>query len=131
MTREVNVLEFEPIVGRRITATPDALDSAAWPPDTRVVRIAPDDVFLIGEGEVVLVDDHAIIDHEAGFSGAWVPISAMNEWLERFSIWSLAPEGELAQGMAAHLPIKTIVDGDQVLVLIASVIAHELQERLS
>jgi hypothetical protein len=126
----VIVPELEPMIGRRINAAPTALDTAVWPSGARVLRLAPDDVFVIGEGEIELDDRHAIVDHEAGFSGTWVPLEEMSAWLEKHAIWRLADPGHLAQGMAAHLPIKTIVEGDQVLVVTATVVAHELAERL-
>jgi len=130
MTRGVIVPELEPMIGLRINATPAALDAAVWPPGARVMRLAPDDVFLIGDGDFELEDPHAIVDHEAGFSGTWLQVGEMAGWLEKNAMWRLAEPGRLAQGMAAHLPIKTMVEGDQVLVLTATVVAHELAERL-
>ena len=121
---------LEPIIGRRINAMPVALDQATWPAGSQVVRIAPDDVFLIGEGEIELADPHAIVDHEAGFSGLWLARDKVEGWLHNNAIWTLGADGEVAQGMAAHLPIKAVPDGERVLILIASVVAHELEERL-
>ncbi len=122
---------LETVVGRRINALPAALDAANWPAGARVVRIAPDDVFLIGDGPLELSDRHAIVDHEAGFSGVWITRPDAADWLERNAVWGLAPDGEVAQGMAAGLPVKMLADGQEVLVLVASVLADDLEERLA
>ena len=53
---------FAPLVGWRIIADSAALDSAPWPAGSQVVRISPDDVFLIGAPEPAIPGDvHAIV----------------------------------------------------------------------
>ncbi|MEQ1699736.1 MAG: hypothetical protein ABMA25_06480 [Ilumatobacteraceae bacterium] len=42
------MLVCEPLAGWRIIADPAALDAAPWPAGAQVVRISPDDAFVIG-----------------------------------------------------------------------------------
>ncbi|NNC42912.1 MAG: hypothetical protein HKO03_06715 [Acidimicrobiia bacterium] len=122
--------ELETITGRRIIALPAVLDAVVWPEDALVARLAPDDVFLIGAGDLDVADAHAIIDEETGFSGIWLERSVAADWCERNATWGPVPDG-LAQGMAAGLPVKALTVGDRVLLLVASVLAKDLEERLA
>ncbi|NND13362.1 MAG: hypothetical protein HKO10_05305 [Acidimicrobiia bacterium] len=122
--------ELETITGRRIIALPAVLDAVMWPEDALVARLAPDDVFLIGAGDLDVADEHAIIDEETGFSGIWLERRAAADWCERNATWGPVPDG-LAQGMAAGLPVKALTVGDRVLLLVASVLAKDLEERLA
>ncbi len=122
--------ELETIAGRRIIALSTVLDAMHWPEDALVARLAPDDVLLIGTGELDIADDHAIIEEEAGFSGIWLERSAATDWFERNATWQPVPDG-LAQGMAAGLPVKALTVGDRVLLMIATVLRKDLEERLA
>lgn len=121
---------LETIAGHRIIALPVALDTAQWPQDAHVVRIAPDDAFVIGPGVSEISDEHAIVEGETGFSGMWLEMDDARDWLERNATWAPASEG-LAQGMAAGLPVKALTVGDRVLLMVASVLASDLEERLA
>ncbi|MFL5670101.1 MAG: hypothetical protein ACJ77U_12000, partial [Chloroflexota bacterium] len=60
-----------------------------------VLRLAPDDAFAIGAEGVDVDDEHAIIEPEAGFVGAWLPAELIGHHTE----WSLPGERPtLAQG---------------------------------
>ena len=116
--------------GLRVVADPAALDAARWHGayDVTVLRLAPDDAFAIGAEAVDIDDDHAIIEQEAGFAGAWLPVEAIAHHLE----WSLPPERPaLAQGAVAQVPARVWLpdDGDALLVT-AAAYADELGGRL-
>jgi hypothetical protein len=120
---------FEPLVGLRVVADPAALDAARWHGnDVTVLRLAPDDAFGIGTEGVDVDDEHAIVESEAGFSGAWVAIEDVEPHVE----WSL-PEARasLAQGSIAGVPAKVwLPDEGDAFVLTAAAYADELARRL-
>ena len=93
-----------------------------------VLRLAPDDAFAIGADAVDIDDEHAIIEQEAGFAGAWLPVEAIAHHLE----WSLPTERPaLAQGAVAQVPARIWLpdDGDALLIT-AAAYADELAGRL-
>ena len=116
--------------GLRVVADPAALDAARWhgANDVTVLRLAPDDAFAIGADAVDIDDEHAIIEQEAGFAGAWLPVEAIAHHLE----WSLPTDRPaLAQGAVAQVPARVWLpdDGDALLVT-AAAYADELAGRL-
>ena len=121
---------IEPLPGLRVVADPTALDAAAWrgPGEVTVLRLAPDDAFAIGATEVDVDDEHAIVESEPGFSGAWLPVDAIAHHVE----WSLPAERPaLAQGAVAQVPARVWLpdDGDALLIT-AAAYANELASRL-
>ena len=116
--------------GLRVVANPAALDAARWsgPAGVTVLRLAPDDAFAIGATEVDVDDEHAIVEPEPAFAGAWFPVEAIAHHVE----WSL-PAGRpaLAQGAVANVPARVWLpdDGDALLVT-AAAYADELASRL-
>ena len=125
---------FEPLVGWRVIAEPAALDAAPWPPGSQVVRISPDDVFLIGAPiPAVPADAHAIVTPEHGFAGASLDAQQLAHVTLHHVEWHLpADRPALAQGQIAGVPAKLVlaVDGSAQL-LVACAARHELEERLS
>ena len=124
------MLALDRLHGLRVVADPAALDAARWhgTHDVTVLRLAPDDAFAIGADAVDIDDEHAIIEQEAGFAGAWLPVKAIAHHLE----WSLPPERPaLAQGAVAQVPARVWLpdDGDALLVT-AAAYADELAGRL-
>jgi hypothetical protein len=110
-------------------ADPAALDGARWHgDDVTVLRFAPDDAFAIGADAVDVDDEHAIVEPEVGFSGAWVDLDDVSHHLE----WSLPDERPaLAQGSIAGVPAKLwLPDGGQALLLTATAYTDELESRL-
>ena len=121
---------LEPLPGLRVVADPAALDAATWrgADEVTVLRLAPDDAFGIGATEVDVADEHAIIEAEPGFAGAWLPVEAVAHHIE----WSLPTERPtLAQGAVANVPARVWLpdDGDALLVT-AAAYADELESRL-
>ena len=90
---------LERLRGLRVVADPAALDGARWHGDgVTVLRFAPDDAFAIDADDVDVDDEHAIIEPEAGFAGAWLGLDEVVGHLE----WSVPTERPaLAQGSVA------------------------------
>jgi hypothetical protein len=115
----------------RVVADPAALDAARWQGDeVTVLRFAPDDVFALGAVGVVVADEHAVVEPEVGFAGAWLPLDDVIAHVE----WPLPVERPaLAQGSIAGVPAKVWLpaggDGDALL-LTAAAYADELAGRL-
>jgi len=120
---------FKPLTGLRVVAEPAALDAAYWGEDITVLRLAPDDAFAIDATGVDVGDEHAILEAEAGFSGAWVSLDTVRRHVE----WALPSERPaLAQGFVATVPAKVWLpdDGDGALLITATAYADELGGRL-
>jgi len=127
--------------GLRVVAEPAALDAARWSGErthtgapageVTVLRFAPDEAFAIGARHVDIDDDHAIIDDEGGFVGAWC-LPAESGDLEAHLEWPLADFGALAQGSIAGVPAKLLWPRDQerFLIVTAAAYARELETRL-
>jgi hypothetical protein len=121
---------FERLHGLRVVADPAALDAATWrgPGEVTVLRLAPDDAFAIGAAEVDVDDEHAIVESEPGFVGAWLPVEVVAHHTE----WSL-PEHRpaLAQGAVAQVPARIwLPDDGDALVITAAAYSDELASRL-
>jgi hypothetical protein len=115
--------------GLRVVADPAALDAADWNGDeVTVLRFAPDDAFAVGASSVDIDDEHAIVEPEVGFAGAWLSLDAIKHHVE----WSLPLERpSLAQGAVAQVPARVWLpdDGDALLIT-AAAYADELTSRL-
>ena len=120
---------LERLHGLRVVADPSALDAARWHgTDVVVLRLAPDDAFAIGADTVDIDDEHAIVEQEPGFVGAWLPVEVVAHHLE----WSLPTDRPaLAQGAVAQVPARVWLpdDGDALLIT-AAAYADELAGRL-
>lgn len=123
---------FRRLDGIRVVADPLALDTARWSgEDVTVLRIAPDDVFAIDATGVDLDDEHAIVEPEVGFSGAWVGLDAVRRHAE----WAMPKDRPaLAQGNVAGVPAKVWLPGgegtdDRALLITAAAYADELAGR--
>jgi hypothetical protein len=120
---------FQPLTGLRVVAEPAALDRAYFGEDITVLRLAPDDAFAIDATGVSVDDEHAIVEADAGFSGAWVELEAVRRHVE----WALPTERPaLAQGFVATVPARVWLPDatDHVLLITATAYADELAGRL-
>ena len=120
---------FETLTGLRVVADPAALDAASWGDAVTVLRLAPDDAFAIGATGVSVDDEHAIVEPEVGFSGAWVGLDTVRRHVE----WPLRTDRPaLAQGFVATVPARVWLpdDGDRALLMTATAYADELAGRL-
>lgn len=127
-------IAFEMLHGWRIIAEPAALDGAPWPSASRVVRISPDDAFVIGAEEpTVPADEHAIVTEEHGFAGAVLTAEQVEHVALHHIEWLLPHHRPaLAQGQIAGVPAKLVLHDDGgALLLVACAARHELEERLA
>jgi hypothetical protein len=122
------------LTGVRITANAGAIDAASWPQGAIVVRIAPDDAFVIDAtvdhaAPLLAADPHAIIEDESLFCGAWLGGEQMQRVVDMLE-WPLpSARPALAQGMAAGLSIKLWLDGERTLLIMSKSVLHEVSER--
>ncbi len=122
---------FERLEATRIVAVHRALDEIEEPFGGHLVRLAPDDLLVLPPlARVDVADPYAIIEPEAGFSAAWFDRSELPR-LQAASAWEFPRRGPaFAQGHLAGIPVKTLFYGGGVLVLVPTVLAHHLEERL-
>ncbi|MCU1392711.1 MAG: hypothetical protein JWM34_1139 [Ilumatobacteraceae bacterium] len=123
---------FETLDGWRIIAEPGALDTATWAADATVVRISPDDAYVIGGAQPALSDEHAIVTPEHGFVGATVDADQLSTLVDHHIEWQLPAERPaLAQGQIASVPAKLVLHDDgSALLLVATAAHHELAARI-
>ena len=128
---------LESLPGVRVVATPEALDRARWEgTDVLVLRLAPDDAFGVGARMVEVDDEHAIVETEAGFVGAWLDVAALESEVVPHIEWPL-PSGRpaIAQGTIAGVPAKLWLTSDaagedRALLVTLAAYADELMDRL-
>ncbi|MBI5087824.1 MAG: hypothetical protein HZB15_02845 [Actinobacteria bacterium] len=128
--------EPEPLHGLRVVATPAAVDAIAT--GTVVVRIAPDEAFVIGASDLRLDDPHAIVEPESAFVGWWLEPDEVADLLGNRVEWvlptPLAGSSQLAQGLVAGVPMKLWVgdatDDARSLLIVSRSLAHEAHDRL-
>jgi hypothetical protein len=115
-----------------VVADAEAIDAAIWPAGSTPLRIAPDDVFVLGADdiEIEIDDEHAIVEPESMFAGVWLERVSVETWVAQNAEWLLPDEDGLSQGMVAALPVKIHVEGTRALVLVPASFAHELEFRL-
>ena len=119
---------LERLRGLRVVAEPGALDAARWQGDeVTVLRFAPDDAFALGARAVDIDDEHAIVEPEVGFVGAWLPLEEVIPHVD----WAVPVERPaLAQGSVANVPAKLwLPDRGDVLLLTAAAYGDELTAR--
>lgn len=131
--------EPDALHGVRVVARPVAIDAAIAegrvPTGAIVVRIAPDDAFVIGASGLSLDDPFAIIEAESAFVGWWLSSGEVAA-LAHHAEWPLPQRtvgvAQLAQGLIAGLPMKLWLDGgaDRSLLMVSRGLAHEVTERL-
>lgn len=135
----------EPLHGLRVVASAEAIDAAVLSMarvGAIVIRIAPDDAFVIGASDLAVSDPHAIVEPESAFVGWWLTADDVIEHIARHIEWTLprpqAGTTHLAQGLVAGLPMKlwfsdptdASADGPQVLLMVSRGLAHEAMDRL-
>lgn len=126
---------LERLRGLRVVADPAALDVARWSgDDVLVLRLAPDDAFAIGATGVAIDDEHAIVEGERGYVGAWCTVAEVAHHAE----WSLpAARPALGQGAVAGVPAKVWLPGgggerggDRAFLVVTNAASATLAERL-
>jgi hypothetical protein len=122
--------------GLRVVAAPSVLDTVTT--GTVVVRIAPDEAFVIGASDLQLDDPHAIVEPESAFVGWWLDIAEAVELVAPRVEWRVpTPEPgttQLAQGLVAGVPMKLWLgdpaDDGRAVLMVSRSLAHEAADRL-
>lgn len=103
------------------------------------LRVAPDELLLltdrsrVGELEAALgtADPTGVVLDLSGAFAIWaLRGDARGEAFCRLSQVDLPQAPALVQGLVAHVPAKTVVLDDELLVLVSSAFGHHLRERL-
>lgn len=121
---------LEPIAAVRVVASPSALDGADWPPTVDLIRIAEDEVLVLGGSPPELSDPHAIVLEDTGWWGAAMTVEALESWLEYEAEWPVDLRSDTFQGSVAGVPVKILVGEEQALVITRASLAPDLEERL-
>ena len=123
----------ERLAGWRVVARPDALDALVASGLGPTLRLAPDDLLLVGPAAAPAVDDaDAIVVPDAGFVVWDVDADELDHLLERHVEWELpTARPAVAQGLIAYVPAKLWLheDGTAQLACLAAY-ADELAERV-
>lgn len=128
-------LRFAELRGVRAVANPAAIDVVRWPSSSIVIRIAPDEVFVIDAvpddaASLVEHDPHAIVEWETMFRGAWLDAGQLDALVHKLE-WALPLDRPaLAQGMACGLAVKIVLLEDRTMLIVSSSAFHEVPERL-
>jgi hypothetical protein len=120
----------EPMPALRMVASPTVLDELAPPEGAAALRLASDDLLILGAASVEVAGEHLIVD-EAGFVGWWLTPDEVTASVLPHVDWALpTARPALAQGLVAGVPAKLWLTEDRSLLLCAAAYAHELEERL-
>ncbi len=115
----------------RVVGALEALDEVTAPDGQPVLRVAPDELLVIGAASVEVTGEHLVVD-EAGFVGWWLTPEEVREQVLPRVDWPLpTARPALAQGLVAGVPAKLWLTEDRALLLCAAAYAHELEERLA
>ena len=122
----------EPVEAVRVVASPPAIDAARWASDTVVIRVAPDELLVVGADAPDVADPHAIVERDRGFAAVSIAAASVDD-LQWRAAWPLPREpGTSGQGLLHGVPVKVVVRADgSVVVIVARAYAHELEERLA
>ncbi|MEX0625337.1 MAG: hypothetical protein WD402_02205 [Chloroflexota bacterium] len=120
----------EPLSALRVVAAAEVLDDLTLPDHHPMLRLAPDDLLVIGAASVQVVGEHLIVD-ETGFVGWWLTPDEVTHAVLPHVDWPLpTARPALAQGLVAGVPAKLWLAEDRALLLCAAAYAHELEERV-
>ncbi len=125
--------ELNRLMMTRIVATKSALDTAVFPDDRQVIRIAGDEVLIHPPVEDVTVDDpHAIVISDGSFAGVWLSDAESRALLSHSCEWE-PPEKRpsFAQGAVGGIATKIIFEEDKSLFIVPAAMAAEFEERLA
>ena len=116
----------------RIVGSPAALDAALTASD---MRISADEAFSFTDPDDLRADfpASAIIETDTGWSGAWFAHHTLAGRLASLCEWQLPVRPGVGQGLIAGVPAKVWLppDTEEVLLMVATTHAHELQARLA
>jgi hypothetical protein len=120
----------EPLPALRVVAAAVDLDELFAPAEHPLLRLAPDELLLIGAASVQVTGENLVVD-ETGFVGWWLTPEELRDQVVPHVDWPLpTARPALAQGLVAGVPAKLWLAEDRTLLLCAAAYAHELEERL-
>lgn len=121
----------EPLPALRVVAAPEVLDDLTLADDHPALRLAPDDLLVIGAASVEVGGGENLVVDETGFVGWWLTPDEVRERVLPHVDWPLpTARPALAQGLVAGVPAKLWLAEDRALLLCAAAYAHELEERM-
>lgn len=121
----------ESLPALRVVAAPEVLDDLTLADDHPALRLAPDDLLVIGAASVEVGGGENLVVDETGFVGWWLTPDEVRERVLPHVDWPLpTARPALAQGLVAGVPAKLWLAEDRALLLCAVAYAHELEERL-
>ena len=117
----------------RVLARPDALDALPTWPDAIALRLADDDLLLIGPpADTPQPDDpDAVVERDTGFAVLRLDASEAARVLTRHADWPLPVERPaLVLGPVAGIPCRILLRPDDALLVVHAGLAFELERRL-
>ena len=121
--------ERETVTASRVVAEARTIEDGSWPAGSLVLRIAPDEVLMIGDGEPRVIDPHAIVVPDSGWTMFRMATPNAAVVMEQCATWPLPAEG-FAQGMVAGIAAKAWVGRVEVQFLVPGVFADDFEQRL-
>ncbi len=109
------------------------------PPGAFLIRIAPDELLLVGDprdaGALVAaareVDDALVVDQSDGWEAFTLAGAGADEAFRRISAVPLAtPRATATQGAVGGIGAKVLADSDRIVVLVASTAADYVDARI-
>jgi hypothetical protein len=94
-----------------------------------VLRLAGDEALVVGVGEIVVDDPHAVLEPDAGFVSISLDPDRAAAFLAAHCDWE-PPSAGLGQGLVAGIPAKVLRQPERVLLIVPAPFAHELSALL-
>jgi hypothetical protein len=116
----------------RVVAAPSALDAILTDSD---LRLSADEALCFAAEDDLRAElpVQAIVVSDVGWSGAWFDEHTLRSRLASLCEWTLPTRPGLGQGMIAGIPAKVFFPNGttEVLLVVATAMAHEMEERLA
>ncbi|HEY1367633.1 MAG TPA: hypothetical protein VGF23_10980 [Gaiellaceae bacterium] len=122
-------------------ARPEALDALAAG-EALAIRVAPDELLLLADPDETVQRlasvERALAALDGGgvaldVSGGFAVWRVRGDWPEALArLCAVAPPEPPAclQALFAHVPAKLVVNGDELLVVVSSVLSHHVHDRI-
>ena len=125
--------ELNRLIMTRVVAKPEALDTAVWPDDVKLIRIASDELLVHPVVETPAINDpHAIIIRDGSFAGLWLPENEALTFLSHSCEWELPQERPaFAQGAVGGIATKILFEETRLFFIVPAAMAAEFEERFS
>jgi hypothetical protein len=120
----------EPLRCTRVAATPAAIDALPVPAGVTALRLAPDDLLLLGDVAVVVAGDRdAIVCADDGWAVQRLTPAEADRLVATHGDW-LVPATGTAQGSLAGIPVKLQAAGEAVALVVPRPYLADALERL-